>query len=183
MPKYVAFLRGINVGGHHKVPMAHLCNEFESMGFSNIITVLNSGNIIFDSDNKSVENLESGVSDHLKSVYGFAIPTIVRSAGEIWELFELAPFRDVAVTKDTRLYVSFLQGEHSPDIAQPWHSPDRSYSIIGNYRNTIISVLYMAVTSTPNSMDSLEKKFGRNITTRNWNTIERIIKKLPVDKK
>ncbi|MGY8913954.1 MAG: DUF1697 domain-containing protein, partial [Flavobacteriales bacterium] len=45
---YIAFLRGINVGGHHKVPMAVLKTEFEKLGFKNIVTLLNSGNILFE---------------------------------------------------------------------------------------------------------------------------------------
>ena len=47
--QYVAFLRGINVGGHHKIPMAELRNVMEEMGFSEVVTLLNSGNVIFDS--------------------------------------------------------------------------------------------------------------------------------------
>jgi len=55
--KYVAFLRGINVGGHHKVPMADLRKELEKLGFENVMTLLNSGNIIFEVISDYEENL------------------------------------------------------------------------------------------------------------------------------
>ena len=63
--RHVAFLRGINVGGHHKVPMQDLCIAFEKLGFENVQTVLNSGNIIFDADINSSEDLEKLISEKI----------------------------------------------------------------------------------------------------------------------
>jgi len=76
--KYVAFLRGINVGGHHKVPMADLRKELEKLGFENVETLLNSANIIFEAISDYEENLEKKISAHLEKSFGFPIPTIVR---------------------------------------------------------------------------------------------------------
>ncbi len=176
--KYLAFLRGINVGGHHKVPMADLRKEMEKLDCKQVVTLLNSGNIIFEAAAQDTENLEKTIASHLEKTFGFPIPTIIRKAESIRELLQDDPFKDVKVTKDIRLYVSFLQKDVEADLKLPWTSPDQSYKIIDKKDKTIISILDLSTSKTPKAMDVLEKFFGTDITTRNWNTIERIGKKL-----
>ncbi len=176
--KYVAFLRGINVGGHHKVPMAELKKELQNLELENIVTLLNSGNIIFDSTIKSISSLEKKVSEHLEKSFGFSIPIIIRKSEMIYELVSNNPFKDVKLTKDIRLYVSFLRKNNSTILKLPWKSSDNSYIITGKSDKTILSVLDLSVSGTPKAMETMEKFFGKDITTRNWNTIERIGKKL-----
>ena len=176
--KYVAFLRGINVGGHHKVPMVELRKELEKMNFQNVVTLLNSGNIIFDAPAGDLAKLEISISKHLEKVFGFSIPTILRKADMIYELFVSNPFKDVTLTKDIRRYVSFLWKDIETDLRLPWTSDDNSYKIIVKNDKTIVSVLDLSVSKTPKAMEFMEKYFGKDSTTRNWNTIERIVKKL-----
>ena len=176
--KYVAFLRGINVGGHHKVPMADLRKELEKLGFENVTTLLNSGNIIFEAISDNEENLEKKISAHLEKSFGFPIPTIVRKSEMIYELLNNNPFKDVQLTKDIRLYVSFLQENVQTELKLPWTSSDNSYKIIGKIGKNILSVLDLSVSKTPKAMEDLERYFGKNITTRNWNTIKRIEKSI-----
>jgi len=71
--RYVAFLRGINVGGHHKVPMADLRKELEELDFENVMTPLNSGNIIFDTITNNLEGLEKMISEHLEKTFHWRI--------------------------------------------------------------------------------------------------------------
>lgn len=176
--KYVAFLRGINVGGHHKVPMAELKKELQKLELENIVTLLNSGNIIFDSTCESISSLEKKVSEHLEKSFGFSIPTIIRKSDMIYKLLSNNPFKDVKLTKDIRLYVSFLRMNDGTKLELPWKSSDNAYIIIGKSDKTIFSVLDLSVSRTPKAMEVMEKYFGKDITTRNWKTIERIGKKL-----
>lgn len=176
---YIAFLCGINVGGHHKVPMAILKTEMQKLGFENIITLLNSGNIIFDGPNENTSRLEQQISTHLEKVFGFSIPTIIRTTRVIYNLLDHDPFIAIERTKDIRLYVSFLKNNLEPDLKLPWISSDNSYKIIEKRDQTIISVLDLSISKSPKAMESIEHHYGKEITTRNWNTIERIGKKLP----
>lgn len=176
--KYVAFLRGINVGGHHKVPMVELRKEFEKMNFQNVVTLLNSGNIIFDGPQGDIAKLEVSISKHLEKGFGFPIPAILRTADKINALFSNNPFKYVPLTKDIRRYVSFLWKDIETDLRLPWTSHDNSYKIIHKNDKSILSVLDLSVSKTPKAMEAMEKYFGKDITTRNWNTIERIVKKL-----
>ena len=176
--KYVAFLRGINVGGHHKVPMAELRKELEQLGFEKVITLLNSGNIIFETNPSDIKTLEKTISGHLEKAFGFLIPTIIRKSETIDQLLTDDPFKAIQLTKDIRLYVSFLKDEVLSNIELPWTSPDASFKIIRVSDKIIFSVLDLSVSKTTKAMEALENTFGSDITTRNWNTIVRIEKKL-----
>ncbi len=176
--KYVAFLRGINVGGHHKVPMASLRELLPSWGLVNVTTLLNSGNIIFEADDTDSGSLESLLSDQLEKNFEFRIPTVVLRASELQELHTSAPFDGVTRSKDIRLYVSFLKRNEPIDLELPWQSDDQSFEILAQRDRTIFSVLDLSVTNTPKGMEALEKFYGKDITTRNWKTIERIMTKL-----
>lgn len=178
MQQYVAFLRGINVSGHHKLPMAELRKEMERLGYKNVVTILNSGNVLFDDPSNDISTIDTTISEHLEKVFGFPVPTVVVNADLIDRFIEQNPFEDIAVTKDIRLYVSFLQEEPEVDLPLPWSSDNGSYKIIAMEDKAIFSVLDLSVNNTPKAMEALEKLFGKGITTRNRNTLDRIKKKL-----
>ncbi len=176
--RHVVFLRGINVGGHHKVPMEELRKVLEGMKFENVTTLLNSGNIILDTIADGLADLEDKIAEKLENTFGFQIPIIIRKSEVIEQLINKAPFKDITLTKDIRLYVSFLKKNASTVLELPWISPDNSFRIIEKTDNTVLSVLDLAVSKTPKAMKALEDYYGSELTTRNWNTIERISKKL-----
>lgn len=178
MKKYIAFLRGINVSGHHKVPMIQLRKEMELLSFRNVITLLNSGNIIFESNNSNEDYLEKLISNHLEKTFGFPIPTIIRGSHEILELIQDNPFANIVLTKDIRLYISFLKNDIETNLQFPWTSDDEAFKILTKKDNSILSVLDLSINKSSKGMEIIEKQFGKNITTRNWNTIKRIEKKL-----
>jgi uncharacterized protein (DUF1697 family) len=176
--KYLALLRGINVGGHHKVPMEVLRKEFLKLGFTNVMTLLNSGNVIFEATETSTDELEKVIAESLQKALGFPIPVLVREADAMLHILHLEPFKNINVTADTRLYVSFLKQETTVDLKLPWLSDDQTYLILDVADKTIYSVLELSTTKTPKGMDALEKLFGKEITTRNWNTVSKIVAKL-----
>lgn len=176
--KYIAFLRGINVSGHHKVPMAELRKELAKLEFSNIITLLNSGNVIFESTSEDEESLEQSIAEHLEKVFGFQIPVLIRNANDISELINGNPFKNIEVTKDIRLYISFLKEKTGADISLPWSTEDGAFRILEIKDRAIVSVVNLTSTQTTKAMEILEKFFGKNITTRNWNTLKRIAEKV-----
>lgn len=76
--KLAAFLRGINVGGRHKVPMEALRKILAENGCTDVQTVLNSGNVRFDTPKKDLKGLESHLEKLLSEAFGFDIPVILR---------------------------------------------------------------------------------------------------------
>jgi uncharacterized protein (DUF1697 family) len=174
MAKYVAFLRGINVGGNKKVPMAKLKSILEEFGFQNVRTLLASGNVTFEFKKVSLPSLTKKISATLEDAFGFTIPAIVRDAKEIEEIVNDDPFKDINVTKDTRLYVTFLTDEPKSKLRIPYSSPDKTFQILNIREKAIFSVVDLSKAGTTEAMAILEKEFGKNITTRNWNTIVKI---------
>ena len=172
---YIGFLRGINVGGHHKVPMVQLRERVSETGCANVRTLLNSGNIVFESDTKNPDSLQLKIEEHISKSFGFAIPLVLRSWEDMIHLVQEKPFETIDVQKDIRLYVSFLKETPSMELALPYLSQDNGYKIILMKDRIICSVLDLSVTETSKGMEELEKLFGKNITTRNWNTILKVV--------
>ena len=169
--RYVGFLRGINVGGNHKLPMSELKNCLKEIGLENIKTLLNSGNFLFETKQKNLKSLESKIETHLEEIFKFPVPTILVARDEIKNLINEKPFQKIKIHNDIRLYISFLKEESKVKIDLPYYSTDKTFQIISVQNRIISSVLDLSITKTPKGMEELEKIFGKNITTRNWNTI------------
>ena len=106
MPKYVALLRAINVGGH-TVKMDHLRSLFAGLGFANVETFIASGNVIFDSKAKDASALERKIEKHLRVVLGYEVKTFVRSVAEVAAAANYKPFSDSEMNTHA-LYIGFL---------------------------------------------------------------------------
>jgi len=173
MNKYVAFLRGINVGGNKKVPMSDLKIFFESLGFKNIKTLLNSGNVVFEGEKADAETLEK----ELEKKFGFQISVILRTVDKIGKLINSKPFDGVKLTPETRLYVTFLKDKPAGKLKIPYESPEKNFKILHVTEGEVLSILTLSLKlGTTEAMGILEKEFGNKITTRNWYTVEKLTK-------
>jgi uncharacterized protein (DUF1697 family) len=111
MARLVALLRGINLGSKRRVPMADLRELLAELGYEDVRTVLQSGNIIFTGPKaKARETLEAALQDR----YGFKVDVVLRTMEELHAVVEAEPFGDEA-TDLTRSFVVFLPGK--PDAA------------------------------------------------------------------
>jgi uncharacterized protein (DUF1697 family) len=108
MPRYIAFLRAINVGGH-TVTMDKLRSLFEALGFANVQTFIASGNVIFDSPSRQPDDLERKIERHLKAALGYEVATFLRTPAELSEVAKCAPFGEGVPQAGHTLYVSFLK--------------------------------------------------------------------------
>ena len=88
--KYIALLRGINVGGNRKVEMKKLKKLFESSGYTNVVTYLNSGNVIFESDREQ-STLQKEIPEKLKKEFGFEIQTLIKNEKEVKKIANAIP--------------------------------------------------------------------------------------------
>ncbi len=173
MKKYIALLRGINVGGHHKVPMAELKAEMSQWGYKSIVTLLNSGNIVFESDDSELVRVESALQSQLENHFGFAIPVICVNADEISDLVSDNPFEGVETNENIRLYLTFLR-EKPVTVKFSEKGSEDGFKILETRGRIIVSVLDLSISKTVKGMEQLEKLYGKNITTRNYNTILKI---------
>jgi len=172
MTKYVAFLRGINVGKHRRITMAELKRAFEDAGYANVATYIASGNVIFDASGTDAGALTQEVEAQLGSALGYHVDVILRSAEEVRELVAAKPFAGVDAGDEIRLYVTFLSRLGNGASAVPRDAG--GLRILRSSERTVFSVLDLRDTGTTDGMTVLEKAFGKRITTRSWNVIEEI---------
>jgi uncharacterized protein (DUF1697 family) len=113
MPKYVAFLRAINVGGH-TVKMDYLRELFAGLGFRNVETFIASGNVIFDSTSKSTLTLERKIESCLREALGYEVTTFIRSTSQLADIAQHKPFADSELNAEGHmLYIGFMAAEPS----------------------------------------------------------------------
>ncbi len=154
MPRYVALLRGINIGPHKRIKMDELRKEFEAMGFLNVKTLLATGNVLFEASETDANALVEVIQHGLVKAFGHEVPVILRSVEQIRELVESDPFVDVEVTKDTRLYVTFLP-EMQPGVRGVLpDTPGEDFKILQVTGGEVCSVL--TLTENTRSVDSMK---------------------------
>jgi uncharacterized protein (DUF1697 family) len=110
MPKYIAFLRAINVGGH-TVKMDQLRSLFEELGFSSVETFIASGNVIFNSTSRNAASLEKKVEAFLKKSLGYDVATFIRTPTEVAGVARYQAFPKVRGDADCTVYIGFMAGE------------------------------------------------------------------------
>lgn len=173
---HVAFLRGINVGKNNQVRMEELRKVFKSMGFSDIQTISVAGNVLFTTETTDTEEVSNSIERNLKKAFKFDIPVSVRTIKELSKLVDSNPFKGIEVTENTRLYVSFISGYFDNKLKVPFKSPQKDYTILSVSEGEVCSVVTInGNTSTPDLMSFVDKQFGKRSTTRNLNTIEKVI--------
>jgi len=176
MPKYIAFLRAINVGGHN-VKMDHLRSLFESLNLANVETFIASGNVIFDSKSKA-DLLERKIAKHLQESLGYAVATFVRSKDELVDVARFQPFSKAELeAKGNQLYVAFTANKFTVEVTKKLlgqRSEIDDFCLNGRevywlYRRLAGESKFYGV--------PLEKTLGTQTTVRNINTIQRIVTK------
>lgn len=158
---YVALLRGVNVGGHKKLKMEDLRRTFESLGYTNVRTVLQSGNVIFDAKAKPRD---------LESVLG--TPVVLRTQAEIRRVIADNPFPDEAENDPGRLLVVFLSAPLPSDaVLRATALPSEKFVVKGKE----IYIYFAHGAGRSKLAESLtEKKLGVVPTARNWNTVQKL---------
>ena len=175
MPRYVALLRGI-APMNPSMRNDKLRGLFEKLGFENVRTVISSGNVIFESPSRSIKKLEETIEAALPEQLGFTSTTIIRSQAQIQKLVDQDPFRGMTHSQKSSLNVTFLKKKTRSDIKFPRKVEERDYELLGMYEGAICSVIDLTSARTPDLMLWLEKQYGKEITTRTWKTVERILK-------
>jgi uncharacterized protein (DUF1697 family) len=170
--KYISVLRGINVSGHKKIKMADLKILYESLGFNNIVTYIQSGNVLFDSDKTDSDLLKSTIEKAIESQYDFFVPVIIRTEDDFAELIRINPFSPNDIQEEgTKVLVTFLSepaAGNSSQLLEKYRAASESVNIRENH-------IYLhcpeGYGKTKLSNNLIEKKLHTEATTRNWKTV------------
>lgn len=177
MTKYVALIRGIGPGDPQKTN-EKLRGVLETLGLSDVKSVISSGNIIFESAEEDGNKLEEMIEAAWPKQLGFKATTIVRSRPQLQKILEADPFNGAQHSESSYLLVTFFKQPQKPDFDLPYQPPGKPYKIVGYTDNVLFSITDNTIMKTTDLMTWLEKQFSKDITSRTPLTIQRIIKKM-----
>jgi uncharacterized protein (DUF1697 family) len=176
MSRWIAFLRAINVGGHN-VKMDRLRRLFESLGFTGVDTYLASGNIVFETENMDVGELEKQIGARLEEALGYPVPAFIRSGAELAAIVAYAPFRQEVLDKAMALNVAFLHGPLEDEAVQKLTNLRTDIDDFHVNGREIYWLCRKKQSQSTFSNAVLEKTIGRPSTLRGINTIRRMVAK------
>ncbi|MCE9539399.1 MAG: DUF1697 domain-containing protein [Bacteroidetes bacterium] len=174
MKTFLSILRGINVSGHKKIPMAELKVLYEELNFEKITTYIQSGNVIFK--NKNSKDLSKQIEQKIFEKYNFNVPVIIRTPDEIRSTVERNPFlkqKEIDITKLHVVYLADNPAQEDIDKVKIYnYEPDLFYLsgkevylyCPNGYGNTKLTNIFF------------ESKLKVTATTRNWNTTNELFK-------
>lgn len=171
MIRCVSLFRGINVGGNQIVRMDALKELHTSLGLRDIQTYIQSGNVVFTSDNPNVTQIQKDIEDGFAQTFGFPVKVMVRSASELNAIIENNPFQNQPARESKWIIAMFLASDPSStaleDIQKSYSGPEEIH-IIGQ-EAFIYYPEGMGRSKLTNTL--LEKKLKTAGTARNWNTV------------
>jgi uncharacterized protein (DUF1697 family) len=171
--KHVALLRAINVGGRNMLPMKVLAGMFVRAGCRDVVTYIQSGNVVFSAPAAVLKTLPQTISRTIAGDFGFEVPVVVRSHEELAAVIKGNPFLK-AGDAEKALYVSFLRDAPAADLVaslDPRRSPPDRFAVVG--RHIFLHLVnHAAKTKLTNAwMDSKLKTIS---TGRNWATVQKL---------
>ncbi len=171
--KYVAFLRGINVGGKNKIKMETLREVCISLGFQNVKTYINSGNIIFETAKTDDKKIAAKIEGAIEKEFALKIKVIVRMMAEIENIIANNPFAG-QFENDKDLHVFFLDEELPDEKRELLLSNNNQNEMFAVRNREIFCLLRVSVLDSLMGKDYIGKKLKVSATARNWRTVNKI---------
>lgn len=176
MGMFIAMLRGINVSGQKLIKMKLLQEMLEELHFENVKTYLQSGNVVFSTKEKDCFKMQAAISLAIKNKFGFDVPVIVLTAAHLETIINKNPFSNRQSKKPEFFHVTFFSGVPAlcnlEDVLMK-KSVDEDVEFI-----TDAAYLYCpnGYGQTKLTNTFLESKLKTTATTRNWNTVNALLK-------
>ena len=173
--KYISILRGINVSGQKKIKMGDLKSLYELLGFQNVVTYIQSGNVIFDATVNNKADLKAKIEEAIEGKYKFHVPVEIRTNGEIENIIKNSPFGAVDLVEDgTKVLVTFLSSKPSEvkvsDIQKYVVEPEKL--VVSGKEVYLYCPNGYGKSKLSNTF--IESKLGIEATTRNWKSVHKL---------
>ncbi|MFD2563103.1 DUF1697 domain-containing protein [Aquimarina rubra] len=175
---YIALLRGINVGGHKKIKMADLKEMLEKLGFSDVVTYIQSGNIVFRDASGNIDLLETKIQTAIKNRFDFDVPVLIMTHNTLNEIFQKNPYTkrlESGEIDDKKMYFMLLCDQPDPLAVEELSkvSFDPEEFIIT--KNVIYLFAAIGYGKTKLHNNFFEKKLNCQTTTRNLRTLSKLL--------
>jgi uncharacterized protein (DUF1697 family) len=170
MERYAAFLRGVSP---MNAKMPELKKAFEAAGFADVKTVLSSGNVLFGARASKEATLARKAEEAMKKHLGHSFPAIVRSVEALREILAADPYEDFRLPRDAKRVVTFLRERRGKKLDLPI---ELDGARILSVRGAEVFSAYVPGPRGPVFMTLIEKTFGKDVTTRTWDTVRKVAK-------
>ena len=178
MKRYVALLRGINISGKNKIPMAELKKEFERLGFIEVKTHMNTGNVVFSSGEEDIENITEQIGTTIKKQFGFDIPVFVISREKLEDILHNAPDwwgNDNKEIYDNLIFI--MPPTRFSDVYAEIGEPKKELEKIESYKEVIFwSFSRKDYQKTNWWSKTASANISAKLTIRTANTVRKIVK-------
>lgn len=175
MITYIALLRGINVSGHHKIKMTELKQLFLALGYHDVITYIQSGNVVFKSNLKDSILIEDTIISAISKRFGHTIKVLVLTNENLTKVFVSNPFLQIEAIDTKSLYAILLKENFFVDgikLIGPYLANNEELKIVGN----CAYIHYPSGAGKSKlTINIIEKKLQTVATSRNWRTITKLI--------
>jgi uncharacterized protein (DUF1697 family) len=175
MPTYVAMLRGINVGPGKIVKMERLRASFEALGFGGARTYVQSGNVIFESEQKSPAGLSKKIEEKIQHTFGFTAPVLVKTSKEMAQIVSDNPLVKEKGIDHFKLHVTFLSDAPPKTAVQVLEPLATDRDRVRILNREIYLYCSDGYGRTKLSNNAIEKKLSVVSTTRNWRTVNTLL--------
>ena len=175
MPIYISLLRGINVGANKRMKMEKLRGSCEALGFGEIATYIQSGNLIFKAAKLSADAVSKKIEKQIECDFGFHADVITRTAEDLKKIIASNPLLKQPGTEESKLHVVFLPAAPSAEGVEKLESvilpPDR----VRVARSEIYFYFPNGVSGSSLWKHNLDRVLGISGTMRNWNTVNKLL--------
>jgi uncharacterized protein (DUF1697 family) len=172
MGTYVALLRGINVGGHNRVPMPALRELCDDLGYTDVVTYIQSGNVVLRSPARSAAAVEQALTSAIAKELGLTIAVIVRTKAELERISDGSPFVKAA---PNRLHVAFLDEKPAAARVRALEAYDAGPDEVKVRGREAYVHTPGGYGTTKLSGSFIEKQLQVAATARNWNTVTKLL--------
>lgn len=175
MPTYIALLRAINVGGRNLISMTDLRELFCQLGFARVRTLLQSGNVVFESRRQSTALLEKRLETETEKRFKVSVDFVVRTVGEWKQIVEANPFVVEAVSDPARLIVFFLKSATTEKSAEDLRAAIRGRETAHGIGKQLYVIYPDGMGKSKFTNLVIERKLGTRGTARNWNSVTKLM--------
>lgn len=173
--KYAALLRGINVGGNKIIKMDVLRGLCESLGLRGAQTLLQSGNVVFRSEEKNREKLARRIEGGIEKKFGFAARVVVRSSTDLRRVIANNPFKAAKTPNLSSFLVMFLDGRPTAQAFAELRSAYKGAEEMHLAGEELYIYYTNSVGKSKLTNDLIQRKLQVTGTARNWNTVQKLL--------
>lgn len=175
MPVIISMLRGVNVGGHNKIKMEALRALYASLNLRDSQTYVQSGNVIFRTEEGDLARLAKRIEDGIEKAFGFHSDVILRTSAELRDLLAKNPFATRRNIEPNKLLIVFLANDPAPEAREKIRTLKTDPEEVKIARRELYIHFPNGIGQSKLSMPAVLKTLNTSGTGRNWNSVTRML--------